>query len=323
VKKGFTFEGALSWPFSAPHIASFPWIFAFAFASVSLLITGVVGWLAVDDFIAWINMVEALDPEADPDTAMNTIFGTFGQLIPWYGVSILIYWVVWAVFETASQRRYVRGEGFSLGFGPDEVRMMIVGLLWALMTVLIWILPFGLIFGGIWAAFEGAAEGLNDEEIGQRIVAPTFGAMGLFLLLTPLYIFVATRLAPCFALTVRAREVRFLDAWNVSRGRFWPILGAYVILSICGSLVAQVISGIAQIGLMPAMMIVVERAESGSDIMELLMTPEVLVPLSIYGFVLMFVQGLLQHTVGGPAAFAVRHDPRGGIEQENQLEAFN
>jgi len=320
--KGFTFERALSWPFSAPHVSTFPWFFGLAYAAVFSLVAAVIGFAAADDFIAWGRGIEALENETDADLILGGLFGAMVPLLPWFGLSMLAFWVVWAMFETASQRRYIRGETFSLGFGADEARMMVVGLYWTLFTLVVWAVPFLMIFGGVWAAIDGASQGLTDEEVGQRIVAPMFGATGLFLLLTPLYVFFATRLAPCFALTVRTREIRFLDAWNVSRGRFWPILGAYLILSVAGSLLAQVIGGIAQLGMMPAFMGMVQDADAGGDVTAHMLSPGFLFPVGLYVFVLMFLQGVLQHAVGAPAAFAVRHDPRGGIEQENQLEAF-
>ncbi len=320
--KGFTFERALSWPFSAPHFNTFPWFFGLAYAAVFSLVAAIIGFAAADDFIAWGQSIEAVENEDDPELILGAMFGGMVPLLPWYGLSMFAFWIVWAMFETASQRRYVRGERFSLGFGADEMRMMVVGLLWTLLGLVIWAVPSAMIFGGVWAGIAGASEGLTEDQVGQRIVAPMFGAMGLFLLLTPLYAFVATRLAPCFALTVRTREIRFFDAWNVSRGRFWPILGAYLILSVAGSILAQVIGGIVQLGMMPAFMNMVQDAETGGDVTAHMLSPAFLIPVGIYVFVLMFVQGVLQHAVGGPAAFAVRHDPRGGIEEENQLEAF-
>lgn len=320
--KGFTFERALSWPFAAPHFNTFPWFFGLAYAGVFSVVIAAIGFAAAGDFIAWAQGMEAIGNEEDPDLVFDQLFSSMVPLLPWYALSTLAFWVVWAMFETASQRRYVRGEGFSLGFGADEARMMVVGLLWTLFSVLIWAIPFGLIFGGMWAAIDAASQGLTEDEVGQRIVAPTFAAMGLMLLLMPLFVFLATRLAPCFALTVRAREIRFFDAWNVSRGRFWPILGAYLILSVAGSLLAQVVGGIVQLGMMPAFMAMVQDAETGGDVTAHMLSPAFLIPVGLYVFVLMFLQGVLQHVVGGPAAFAVRHDPRGGIEEENQLEAF-
>ena len=157
--KGFTFERALSWPFAAPHFNTFPWFFGLAYAGVFSVVIAAIGFAAAGDFIAWAQGMEAIGNEEDPDLVFDQLFSSMVPLLPWYALSTLAFWVVWAMFETASQRRYVRGEGFSLGFGADEARMMVVGLLWTLLSVLIWAIPFGLIFGGMWAAIDAASQG--------------------------------------------------------------------------------------------------------------------------------------------------------------------
>jgi hypothetical protein len=57
--------------------------------------------------------------------------------------------------------------------------------------------------------------------------------------------------------------------------------------------------------------------------MALLWSPGFLLPMGIFLFISQFLQGLLQHVVGGPAAFAARHDPRGGVEDEAKVDAFS
>lgn len=321
--RGFTFERALSWPFSAPHVASFPWIFGAAYAGISMLVVVLIGAAAYGDFMAWISAIESLENQQGPDLSPAEVFGQFALLVPWIALSAFAFWIVWAMFETASQRRYIWGKPFSLGFGRDERNMMIVGLLWGLMGIAIMALPVLMIFGGMWAAIAAEAEGLTDAEAGQRIVAPMFGAAGLMLLLLPAYAFMATRLAPCFGLTVKEGRIRFFDAWNVSRGRFWAIFGAYVILAVAGGIASQVLSGIAQVIILPSFMSLSNAAENGQDVMALLASPGFLVPMGVFLFVSQFLQGLLQHVVGGPAAFAARHDPRGGVEDDAKVDAFS
>ncbi len=321
--RGFTFERALSWPFTAPHVASFPWIFGLAYALVFTAVFGAIALLSADDFVAWIAALEAADGSANPDAGFDALFGGFAGLIPWMAFSGLASWVIWAMFETASQRRYIRGETFSLGFGADEARMMVVGLLWGLVGFVLIAGPVFLIMWSAFAAIMAGAEGMTDAEVGERIVGPMFGALGLMLLIMPVYVFLATRLAPCFALTVRTRRISFFDAWNVSRGRFWPILGAYVILAFAGGIIGQVITGIAQVLMMPSMMNIANAADRGGDVTALLLSASFLLPVGAFVFIVLFVQGVLQHAVGGPAAFAVRHDPRGGIEEEYQIDSFN
>lgn len=319
--RGFTFERALSWPFTAPHAASFPWIFGAAYAAVLTLAYGIIGWLSAGDVTAWMNGIALIDATIEPDAQFSAVLSSFGRLVPWIALSALAGWALWAMFETASQRRYIRGEGFSLGFGADELRMMAVGLCWVLLGLVLMALPMLLIMG---SALGGLASGtLSNRQVEETMIGVVFGAMGLMLLILPLYVFFATRLAPCFSLTVMRKQICFFDAWNVSRGRFWPIFGAYVILAIAGSIIAQVIGGIAQAILMPSVVNIAQAAETGADIRSLILSPQFIVPLGVYGFIALFLQGVMQHAVGGPAAFATRHDPRGGVEEAGKVDVFS
>jgi len=320
--RGFTFERALSWPFSAPHVASFPWLFSAAYAAVSMLVLGLIILAASSDLRAWFSAVETLGNTQGPDLSPAEVLGQYALLVPWIAFSALAFWVIWAMFETASQRRYIWGKPFTLGFGRDELNMMVVGLLWAVLGLVIMAIPILMTLGGVWAAIAAEAEGLTDAEVGQFIVAPMFGALGLMLVLVPVYAFIATRLAPCFGLTVKDGRIRFFDAWNVSRGRFWAIFGAYVILAFSGAILGQVITGIAQLIVFPSFVSLSTAAENGQDIAALMTSPGFLIPMGIFLFISQFLQGLLQHVVGGPAAFAARHDPRGGVEDEARADTF-
>jgi len=322
--RGFTFERAISWPFTAPHAATFPWIFGLAYALVLMAVFGALALLGADDFAGWIAALEVAEGSVNPDAGFNALFGSFASVILWWALGVLASWILWAKFETASQRRYIRNGPFSLGFGTDEARMMVVGLLWGLAGLAMVAAPAFLLIRAVSSAAGLSIIGaLATEDMQERTIGSLFGALGLCVLLFPLYTFFATRLAPCFGLTVRERKIRFFDAWNVSRGRAWSILGAYVILGVGGSIGGQVINGIAQAIAAPATMDLFSEAERGADVRVLLLSPQLLVPMGFCFFISLFVQGVLQHVVGGPAAFAVRHDLRGGIEEENQIEMFS
>ncbi len=320
--RGFTFERALSWPFTAAHAATFPWIFAAAYALVMILVYGVIGLLAADDFVSWFTALEAADASNDPDEQMELAFGGFARLLPWSLLYGLASWIIWAMFETASQRRYIRDEKFSLGFGADEVRMMVVGLLWFVMGLVVIGLPLVLTMGGIFYQLLTDPIGFETNANSQQVALQVLGSFVVLLFIFPFYVFLATRLAPSFGLTVQARQVRFFDAWNVSRGRFWPILGAFVILAVAGNIIGQVLSGIVQT-LMTPVLIDLANGVDGDDLRTVILSPRFLVPMSLYGFVILFLQGLIQHFIGGPAAFAVRHDPRGGVEEQARIGAFD
>lgn len=320
---GFTFERALAWPFVAPHFGTFPWLFGAAYAGCYLALFGLLALLGGRDTADWITAMGALPDSASADEVTALMFGFVRRLLPLAFIGGLAAWALWAMFETASQRRYIWGQTFSLGFGADEARMMVVGLFWNLMGVVVFIIPFGIVFGGLFAMLAGVTSETDPSEVGERAAATVFGAFGLMLLVYPVYIFLATRLAPCFGLTVKDKRIRFLDAWGVSRGRFWPILMAYVILAIGGAFAVQLAQGIGQLILMPVFMFGVSGPEMTPEEMGAYFTSAgFLIPVAIFMYVFLFLQGVLQHAVGGPAALAARFDPKGAVDDIDRIAAF-
>lgn len=323
--RGFTFERALSWPFTAPHAGSFPWIFGLAYALSMLALLAVVGFFSFGNISEWIQTVEALEGSPDPEVGMAVVGNFFWRMLPWALIGTVLFWALWAMFETASQRRYIWGQGFSLGFGADEMRMMVVGLLYGLMGFVLIGVPVLLVMGStFWTLFSEIDNPgvLNSTEFEERVVLQVFGMFGLMLVLFPVYVFFATRLAPCFGLTVMSKRIRFLDAWAVSRGRFWPILGAYVILAVAGGVLGQIVSGIGQAIMMPVMLDAMEGGTFENDPASLFTSPQMLLAFGAFYFIALFVQGVMQHIVGGPAAYAARHDPAGGVEEAGRVDVF-
>jgi len=323
----FSFEGALSNAFRAAHVRTFPWLFATAYAIAFTLFGFLIAFLAKDAFLAVADGFERLTEsdfdESNPRAMLGLMFGMLAPLIPWGVAASLGSWALWAMFEAASQRRYVRDEHFSLRFGADELRMMAVGFFWSLFYIVCFGLPGLMMFNGMVGMLDIATSDLPEDEVARRILPVVFGSMGLILLILPVYVFFATRLAPCFAMTIKDRRMVFFDAWNVSRGRFWPILGAFVILSIGGSVVASIISQVLQVGIVMPFMGGIDDVDSADDLFRIILSPGFLVPLAVYALGRLFMSGLLQHFTGAPAAFAARHDPRGGVDDAERMAVFD
>lgn len=323
----FSFDGAIMFAFRAAHARTFLWVFPLAFAGVFTVFSLLIVYFAQGDLMQVARSFEALDESSvDPDdfgAMMALIFGAMQPLLGWAVLAALGSWVFWAMFEAASQRRYVRDDRFYLAFGSDELRIMAVGLCWAAMQVVFFILPLLMIFGGVSAALELATNGATEAQVARSIVGPVLGGFGVWLVLFVVYIFFATRLAPCFGLTIKDRAFRFLDAWNVSRGRFWPILGAYVIIAIIGGIAVSIAEQGLQYPLIWALTPVFEDVQTGQDIVRAMLSGGALAALAVYMVVRLFLSGLLMHVAGGPAAFAARHDPRGSVDDEYRLDAFN
>ncbi|MCA8893299.1 MAG: hypothetical protein KDA56_16135 [Hyphomonas sp.] len=320
----FTFDGALMFGFRAAHAKSFPWKFALAFAVVSTVLTALFAWLTKDAIFGFMDAVEQLDSVGadDPAQVFSVFFSLFGGLLPWIVLGSLASLVVWAMFMAATQRRYIRDEAFSIRFGPDELRIMAVGVVWYLGVSLMYLLP-SLVMLPMFGIVSDFANGDISE---NEMVAFMLGRMSIvalmFLVMFPVYVFFATRFSPVFAMTVKERRIAFGDAWIVSRGRFWPILGAFLILAIVGGMAVGFAGSIAQMLVTPAFMGSVSRVEDSSELRSLF-TPTLTIALLLYAFIRYFLSGLLMHFVQGPAAFAARHDPRGSVDDALSVEEFN
>ena len=329
MEKGFTFDGALMFPFRAAHARSFLWIFALSFAAISTVLSALMLYLARDAILGFFDTMDSLieasetaASEQEEMAAVGTMFSAMARMLPWLIPVMLVSWIVWVMFETASQRRYIRDEAFSLRFGADELRMLGTSFFWFLLQGVIFAIPMmtGLsVFWSMMALFNG---GITEEEFARN----TIGTMGLtslsMLVLFPLYVFLATRFSPCFGLTIKDRKIAFLDAWTVSHGRFWPILGAFVIIMIGGAVAGYVVSGIGQAILMPVLM---NSPFLSGDVPQFhsLLTPGFLAAMLAYSFLRYFLQGLMMHIADGPAAFAARHDPRGGVDDALKVSEFD
>ncbi|KCZ87152.1 hypothetical protein HJO_17299 [Hyphomonas johnsonii MHS-2] len=314
-------------PFRAAYAQSFPWLFSAAYAIVFTLFFGVMVLLTRNTFGDVIESIGALDRSGidrdAPGSITATLSGIFKPLVPFLVLSIVGSWALWAMFEAASQRRYIRDEGFTLRFGGDELRMMVVALLWSLMY-LVFISPILFVMlGGIASLLSASVSNSPEDVIARQAFSMIGSLFGLMLLVFPVYVFFATRLAPCFAMTIKDRRIVFFDAWNVSRGRFWPILGAYLILAVSGGIIVSVIDQVLQMALMTTSMPSLETVESADDLTAVLTSTAFVIPLSIYALLRLFLSGLLQHFTGGPAAFAARHDPRGGVDDAAQMAVFD
>lgn len=322
---GFSFDRALTYPFKAPHFRSFPWIYGLAYAAIYVtlfLVIGLIGWQSLAE---WFLAVQQLENNSNPvpEEVFALMFGGLGKLMPLILVASLLGWVVWAVFEVASQKRYLFGETFSLGFGGDELRMMVVGLLWGLMSAVIFLIPGILIFSAFGILMGTGVDGMDDRTAG-RFIAFFFSGFGLMLLFFLLYVFIATRLSPCFALTVKEKGIRFLDAWTVSRGRFWPILGAYVIIAIVVSILSQAVSMLGQFMMMPILMTLPQEGDVPvEELSGIFLSAGFLIPMALIYFMMLFAQGLTQHFVGAPASLAAVHDPRNDPAEAERVDVFS
>lgn len=133
-----------------------------------------------------------------------------------------------AIFR-AILRPKPRGFGY-LAIGGDEGRQILLTLLIMLVSILCGI---GLV------VLAPATLALTPEP--YRVLAGVLGGIGVFFLA----IWISTRLSLAAVQTFVERRVTLFGSWKLTRGRFWPLLGMWllaIVLAIIVSLVASALS---------------------------------------------------------------------------------
>lgn len=224
----------------------------------TLLIAAIVvagAWGQLEPLMGWYFdvMRSASSGVEPPDPPMPQLFG----LLPWYGLSLLLGLIWFAAYEAACLRWMVRGErggllGFS--FGADTWRVLAVYLVWFVLVI------------GVVAAVTALYLALNAFSglgAAAQIVAMVLGALAP-LAVCALVIWGAVRLSPAAAASIAARRFAFGQAWSATRGRFWPLLGAFVILA-GGYLGFSLLISVLRLPLAHAMYPVMREAMGSGD----------------------------------------------------------
>lgn len=229
-----------------------------------------------------------------------------GRIIIGYIAMLLLGALFWAVFEAAIQRRYVREEGFSIGLGGDEFRLLVVGLLWVVFMIVFYILT-----GLVSALLVGIFLSSTDEPSMLVLIFPV-----VYLLSGLFWAYFAVRLSPASAMTIRDRKIHFFGAWGATRKRFLPLFLAYVVLALVLSVIFMIvyfIGGAAVFGTVFAMVGDLNSLEDNpEEIFLLLLDGTLIYPFLGFYFVMLILQGILFYVWAGPAALAAKTDPRGG-----------
>lgn len=201
---------------------------------VAVLVWGLVYMLAV------IGMTFAMRPlmqsqmqatGGDPQVALANVGAMMGR-IALFG---LVFIVVYAVLFAASQRAVLQPERqgfFYLRLAMDELRQLalsiifILGFYIALLVVMILL--------GVLVALLGAATG--SAELTAALMVIEFIAMFV------LSIWFCTRFALAFPLTLLRGKIIIGESWRITRGRFWPLFAAFLIVFLVLILIIAIVS---------------------------------------------------------------------------------
>ena len=140
------------------------------------------------------------------------------------------------------------------------------------------------------------------------------GGVLAFVLAIAYMIFVlwlCARFSPAAALTVRDRKIQFGDAWRVTRGKAWTIVGSWIVLGLIMSVVFFLFYLIFVVAIVASLMPMMSGMESEdpSLVFRALLAPGVLIPGALLLVGMVFLQACGMHIYSGPAALAARTDP--------------
>ena len=187
----------------------------------------------IDVFKNAIEMEFNLDgPDPDP----NVWFATMAPMFRAVGMIFLIsifQIVVFASAETAIYRNLLHEEDrgiFPLTFGMDELRVLgtriVVGLI--LYGVILGIYIVTLIIAAVLFGLAGAADSGGLAAIGGILI------FLLILAAIAAFIWIAVRLAPASAFSVKNRAFNPVASWGHMKGLVWPAIGSFLILYLLG-----------------------------------------------------------------------------------------
>jgi hypothetical protein len=165
--------------------------------------------------------LQTMGPRTDPGQAFTAAGGFFAKLM----LIELIFFCVYAVLLTAAQRAVLRPEDSALAsirFGGDELRMIGLALFLGFLFFMFYFVASVIL--GIMFVAVGIGAGAPIAMIPIVIVG------GVIIICVVLYFWVRVSLA--FPLTLMRRRFVLGEAWRLSRGHFWSMLGGYLVLSL-------------------------------------------------------------------------------------------
>lgn len=251
--------------------------------------------------------MQGAPPPSNPnDPMMQNLMQAWMGVAPLYLLALLLIYILLAAYEAAVHRWLVRGEAggglLGLNLGADTWRVYLSYWLWLVVFTGLYlgIIILGAVIGAA-AGFAFASGGGNESLMGLVALIVGVAAVGAFL-------YVLIRLAPATAVSVALKKFAFFKAWQVTRGRFWSMFGAYLILFLIYAVLAiagYIVMAVIALGPMFA-----QAAQGGtpdpSVVMNSVTQPATLATLGLVYLLLVAVAMVMYVAFLGVSAKAVR-----------------
>ncbi|WGM39872.1 hypothetical protein [Caulobacter sp. NIBR1757] len=170
------------------------------------------------------------------DVDPGQILEMYRQMAPGYGASIAVSIVISGLLNASAARLVLNpsdtgGFGY-VQFGADELRQMLLALV------------LNLIFIGVWVAVIVLAS--LAYLVGGPGLSALVGLVG-FLAALVASLLLVVRLSLSSSATFVQRRLAIGESWRLTKGRYWPLLGTYLLAGVLGMLVILLVWGIAMV----------------------------------------------------------------------------
>lgn len=181
---------------------------------------------------------------SDPnDPRLMALMQSVGGVAGFGLIFIFFVYLLLAAFEAAVHRWLVRGETggglLGLNLGADTWRLYACYWIWFFVYLGLSLgigIGLAVVLGVLGVALAGA-QADPGMMIGLTILIMCVFYAALF--------YVLIRLAPATAVTVGLQRIAFFKAWTATRGRFWSMLGAFVLLFVVYLVIYALLAGAA------------------------------------------------------------------------------
>jgi hypothetical protein len=253
-----------------------------AYVAATIVIFGAfaaLNWQAMSDYFVWASTMSSrmgtYDP-SNPDAMMPP--ASVLSIFPAYVLFLFVYYLLFAAYEAACLKWMIRGESdglFGLSLGADTWRVWAGYWIWFLLLIAAYVVCGIVAFVFLGSLFAIGSTGDPSAATSIGMIAPL-----LFLVILALVLFFAVRLAPAAATSVARRKFAFFDAWTVTKGRFWELLGAFAMLFVMYLVAVMILSfGIVMAIGMSAGSAAMNPNASQEDMMRVLASPQTIVPI--------------------------------------------